>query len=139
MFSSIIPLSLLVPHFLLYCIPPAAMASPISIYPNIPCGVPLVLKARCEDRIKRIRFPPELTLLSFRDFHRRISKALRFDDMEFSITWCDDDGEQVSSHACKGKMYSIRIRLRSRIMKIFVKLFCTSPLQLLLQLMTILR
>jgi hypothetical protein len=63
---------------------------------SLPPGVPLILKASCDERIKRIRFPPDLALLQFSTFQQRIARSLQFEDVDFCITWEDDDGEHVS-------------------------------------------
>jgi len=66
------------------------------LHQSLPLGVPLVLKASCDERIKRIRFAPNLSTLQFNDFQQKIAKSLQFDDVDFCITWEDDDGEHVS-------------------------------------------
>lgn len=65
----------------------------IGLHPDIPRGVPLILKANCEERIKRIRFGPDVSNLCFDEFQRKVGHALQFDDVDFSVTWQDDDGE----------------------------------------------
>jgi hypothetical protein len=64
-------------------------------HPPLPEGVPLVLKASCDERIKRIRFSDSSTL-QYDHFQSRIAGSLQFEDVDFSITWEDDDGEHVS-------------------------------------------
>ena len=65
----------------------------IGLHPDIPRGVPLILKANCEERMKRIRFGPDVSNLCFDEFQRKVGHALQFDDVDFSVTWQDDDGE----------------------------------------------
>ncbi|PWN36597.1 uncharacterized protein FA14DRAFT_4528 [Meira miltonrushii] len=65
----------------------------IGLHPDIPSGVPLILKANCEERMKRIRFGPDVSNLCFDEFQRKVGHALQFDDVDFSVTWQDDDGE----------------------------------------------
>ena len=67
-----------------------------ALHPSLPAGVPLVVKASCDERIKRIRFLPNLSSLQFTEFQKKIARSLQFDDVDFCITWQDDDGEQVS-------------------------------------------
>lgn len=64
--------------------------------PSLPGNVPLILKASCDERLKRIRFPPDLSALQYPDFRRKVAGALQFEDVDFTITWEDDDGEHVS-------------------------------------------
>ena len=64
--------------------------------PSLPSNVPLILKASCDERLKRIRFPPDLSSLQYPDFRTKVAGALQFEDVDFTITWEDDDGEHVS-------------------------------------------
>lgn len=63
------------------------------LHSYLPTGVSLVVKASCDDSIKRIRFAPDVTKLQFCEFQEKIAKALLFDHYDFKITWEDDDGE----------------------------------------------
>ncbi|UZJ57341.1 hypothetical protein CBS101457_006661 [Exobasidium rhododendri] len=60
---------------------------------TLPLGVPLILKASCDERIKRIRFAPELSSLDFSEFQQKIARSLQFEGVDFCVTWKDDDGE----------------------------------------------
>lgn len=73
---------------------PDMVSSSMSLHPGLPSDVPLILKASCDERLKRIRFPPNVQLLCFSEFQRKVAHALQFDDVEFSVTWQDDDGER---------------------------------------------
>lgn len=67
----------------------------ISLPDGIPSDVPLVVKARCEEQTKRIRFAPNVAHLTFKELCRKVARALRLLDVDFALRWTDDDGEQV--------------------------------------------
>lgn len=62
--------------------------------PPLP-NVPLILKAACDDRLKRLRFAAPLEDLTCVQLRSKIAESLQFRDTNFSISWDDDDGETV--------------------------------------------
>lgn len=78
---------------------PPSQPSMTGLSLSLPPGVPLVVKANSDERIKRIRFPPDLASLQYTDFQQKIATALQYEDVDFRITWEDDDGENVSDRS----------------------------------------